>query len=737
MKKTKNRITAGLIMTVVFITSLGAMPVGAELEEGYVNSTIDDLWTTLGSTRTTINDGEDYSDYMVHDSSPCDYKFITADYEDGVSGNVVLKSGNGTDNRGIFSYNELHQECNSLLQRWEVKIKLSSITDIVDAMTYSVANSVKYRYADNIRSSAITFSNGSVYIKEKTEEGLGTSIQLASGITASQWYQVVRYIDFSTDNKQFNRVLIYRVDNNGTVNETKTLIADSGSSWIQCGADPVSYGNKRPQVISFDVSSAISGPVMFDDLAIYEEILPTMSFIREYQAENYTSKTIDDIWAAAGNIRTTYNTKIDSIIAGYYYVHNMQQPSGPITVDKESVDSDNIVLKSCNEDNTAFTGFFAAYKGYALILEPSIYQKWEVKVKLADLADDVTVLQYGHTNYPQHSDYNNYNSGIRFNDGNIYYTKRNAAWNAEHYKIATDIEANQWYQVVRYMDCSESGVQYNRALIYRVDNNGTANESKTLIADTGETWVKNGFATAIRNIACYVTSANIGPVMFDDFFVYPVESFDVNSDVSINNDIVMVNFSKTMDADSLNTEAISFTENGIEKGVKSANYDTATNIMTIEFNELRYEKNYILTIGNNVIADSTGLYPQDASIWSFSTASDPLVIGDRLFKNAADENISSQATTLNSGEQVKASVALTNTTSGSRDYLVILALYEGDKMVGASARTGSLSNTESDGIQIETDLLTVANNGTNARIFVWDNWNKVSPLIERIALPVE
>jgi len=731
--KVLKKTGALLTMLALLISSVGLVSVSADVGVGNMIDTIDDLWTEMGSQKKVITGSANFS---TNDGSTNDHDFMTIDYENGTSGNVVLKSGNDAgDYRGVLSYIGMNSKMGQIRkQKWEVKVKLASADDVVHALAYAGNQVAIFSYYHSSLATPVTFKEGNVQIYDATE---GWS-NLYVGTVADQWYKVVRYMDFSTDGVNMQRVMLYSVENNGTANETTTLLADSGETWLRAGTQNYRPNGNTLYVMGLDVVNATTGPVMFDDLAAYEiPAAPAMGVSSDvkYETTNKNFTTIDTLWAQDANrSKLTFTQTSPLTVNGRYYVAwDATDKTNFMTIDYENGTSGNVVLKSSNADGTANNGALA-FTYLEDVLGAEKKQKWEIKVKLASANDKVEVFPYHRTEsylyaykYRNASGGTSYGTPVVIENGAI-----KTKYGSQTTNICSNLQANQWYKIVRYMDFSVDGQNKQRVQVYKIDNNGAANETATLLGDSGSTFIDAGTVTwidgaskTLRTTGLNVTSATAGPVMFDDFAVYSVADFatlNFNS-LAVDTKELLVRFSSPMQAATLNTNAVTLEANGKEVDLKNVKFDADTNCLVLEFNELQYATTYNLDIATNVMKSNDELpqYPAAPIAFSFTTENDPLSVSALSFGDDGSGKVTGSAT-------------LINTTAVQRDYLVILAVY--DNTTGAmediAFKSGKLANTAAEGTVITTDGLAVAA-GKHAELFVWDSWKGLTPLTAKLA----
>ena len=755
MKKFKEILKRGLglltVMTMV-ISCMGVLSVSADVDEGNLVNTIDDLWEEFDETKTTFGESTTdktgaYLNYVgaVSDTGRTD-KFITVDYENGTSGNVVLKSGNGSDvNTGVAVYRGMKNLGNIRKQKWEVSVKFASNTDKVDILPYG-NNGLLYKYkydrptSYDTEGTAIKVESGKVKIYDYSyNNNAGQWIELYSGLEANKWYKFVRFMDFSTDGENMQRVQVYSI----TADGTEELLADS-NNWYKSGK-MVWKSSFTLNHVGFNVTQATSGAVMFDDFAAYEMPSVQMSRDTNYVSGANKTDTIDDLWEEFDETKTTFGESTTDKTGAYLNYVGAVSDTGRtdkfITVDYENGTSGNVVLKSGNGSDVN-TGV-AVYRGMKN-LGNIRKQKWEVSVKFASNTDKVDILPYGNNGllykykYDRPTSYDTEGTAIKVESGKVKiydYSYNNNA--GQWIELYSGLEANKWYKFVRFMDFSTDGENMQRVQVYSITADGT----EELLADSNN-WYKSGkmvwkSSFTLNHVGFNVTSAASGAVMFDDFFVSEVEAFDVNLNCyPVASKTLKIAFSNDMDANTLNRDAITLTIEDIEVELKDVRYDSENNLLTIEFNPFMYSTEYVLTIESDVMSidfDGMPIYADNPLVLNITTEDDPLSVGGVGFADAEGAAITTN--TLNANDVIKGSATLINTTATERPYVVILAIYEGEKMVNVIAKSGMIANTGAEGTVITTESLTVENANSRAEVFVWDSWKTLRPLIEKGVLP--
>lgn len=754
LKRTLNKTMAMLTLCAVLISCVGVMSASADVAPGNViYKTIDDLFKQEGV-------GQFGNDYPLNYYVPAAGTYnalerdgMGLDYENGESGNVVVYSGNGTTIkngtafsgtfgfRGMFSSGYVTGGFETQkLQKWEAKVKLSATTDKVYAFAYDRKRDYLFGNkhtswafdGTNVTNTGVLFDGSKIWLADLTGKTTSNPVTYDIAVKNDQgeevvtakdtWYKIVRYMDFTNDTQHMSKTFIYKVEANGN----ETLISASKPEWLMAGTEPISNGVVR--TIGFDVAAA-SGPVMIDDLAAYNwEAAPKASFAR---ADYNTVGTFKN--------GTTINTAVSSNGQKDLPTDNDWNgfmgltTYGKVAYGYENADNENAVLKT--GDGTDHRGAWV-FRNLGGQMGGARKAKWELKVKLADAATDVVnVLAYDELYTITASNYASAKTPVLIYKGvaKVYDGTANS------WKVLCDgLESGVWYKVVRYMDFSTANVNKSRSQIFRVN----ADETETLLGDTvsflvcGTMPYTSGTMT-MRTIGADASTAS-GSIMFDDMFVYEIETFDLpTTNVSVDLGKVVACFDTAMDATTFDKTAVTLSANGTNVPLKKdAVYDETTNAITVEFNTLQYETDYTLTIAKNVMKAKGGLgfTPDADAVYTFTTEEDPFSISELAFKDAAGADLAS-VTALNKGATVKGCATLVNTSAKTRSYNLILAIYKGDEMTNLISKPGTIVNTTEEGTTIETDALTIADDGSRAELFVWDSWEGLRPLTEKDVIP--
>ena len=752
LKRTLNKTMAMLTVCAVLISCVGVMSASATVANvsagNYVPS-IDTLWNAVKPTQgqfatawgdyknnysgtyTTQNDGS-----LIRDG-------MGVGFENGVDGNVVVYSGNGTTAlngdkfSGTFGYRGWFHYTGalgaSLKQKWEVKVKLSSENDKVYVFAYdrrrnNIYNDkhTKWVYdtTGNVTNTAVLFEGGKVKIADLNGVAAGTdytyNTEIASGIEKNVWYKVVRYMDLTEETSHKSKTYVYKIN----ADNTETLVSDPNVDWTIAGTE-TNGANMNVRFVGFDVESA-SAPVMFDDLAGYMwEAAPNAVISTDYKVVGGDKMVKEINELPIGTLST------DADDGGWYpdalnWSTHVRQGKIEVALDTDG----NQVLKTTNGGSgTDYSGAITYRYLRSNGMDVAKYQKWEVKVKFASTSDEIYVLPYATDHWLHIEQYDSQSTPIKLKNGvATAYDGVAGSWK----ELCTGLVANQWYKV------STASDNRSRSQIYKVNSDGT----ETLLGDT-ISMLKSGTSYSgsdtwmLRSTGVDVISAS-APVMIDDLFVYVAESYDLpTTNVSVDLGKVVVNFDTAMNKASFNKDAVTLSANGTNIPLKKdAEYDESTNAITVEFNTLQYDTDYTLTIAKNVMKASggLGLTPDADAVYTFKTEADPFSISELAFKDAAGADLAS-VTALNKGATVKGCATLVNTSAKTRSYNLILAIYKGDEMTNLISKPGTIANTTEEGTPIETDALTIADDGSRAELFVWDSWEGLRPLTEKDVIP--
>ena len=730
LKGKLNKCVTMLVTIVMVLSCMGVFPISADVAEGSAMPTFDDLWTQLktnDSTATlpyTLNgttcNGDASLGYWANRNAQ--ESITRLGYEDANNTNLVLMGGDGTTHTGTIVYRKMDADLGTTRkQKWEVKVKLASNTDVVDLFHYASNQYTVYDwYSSTGNATSVQIDSGNVKVHNGTEWKT-----IYSNIVPNAWYKVERYMDFSTDGVNMQRVLIY--------DATGNKIADSGSTWLKAGVQTYTSGNNASvRTIGLQVTKADNGAVMFDDLAAYAmEAAPKMSVVGSYNVEGpKNTTTIDGM---------TIGTP-----TGNYAAEILTSSSATVRKNKLEIamDGENKVLKTTNGGTDAapdYSGGLSFRTEIHSKLTREYNQMWEVKVKLPAADYDVRVLPYT-TNYYWLIDYNygSVTTPVQLINGTAkVYNGAAGQW----IDLYTGLEAGQWYKIVRYMNFSTKQVNMGRSQIFKVNSDGT----ETLVADTivelqtGTADYKYNGTSIDATVYCIgvdVMSAK-GTVMFDDLNFYKSTPYSIGTEnVSIDGTELSLNFDKEMKESSFDASAITLKTNGINVPLDKAEYNKATNSIVVKYSNLDYGRQYTLTVAKEVMCgvDTLGLNPDEDFVYTFTTEADPRSVGTVTLKNDSNADMSS-ASSLDVGDKIKGSATIINESSIPRPYNVILVIYKGTQMVNITAASGNIANTTAEGSTIETPTLEIKEAGCTAEVLVWDSWEGLRPLASEKVVP--
>ncbi|MBR6729430.1 MAG: hypothetical protein IKL80_04635 [Clostridia bacterium] len=165
-----------------------------------------------------------------------------------------------------------------------------------------------------------------------------------------------------------------------------------------------------------------------------------------------------------------------------------------------------------------------------------------------------------------------------------------------------------------------------------------------------------------------------------------------------------------VDPAALTAENIKFMADGAAAPAESYVLDVLDNVATVVFIEpLAYETTYSFDL--TALGITKKLF--------FKTPVDPFVTTGSVFLNADGNEIYGVPA---QGNTIKAQVMFDNGDFDSRNYLVLLVIYDGDNMVAAASAQGMIDAGLS-GAPAETPAITMpAGENLTAQILVWNDW---------------
>ena len=184
---------------------------------------------------------------------------------------------------------------------------------------------------------------------------------------------------------------------------------------------------------------------------------------------------------------------------------------------------------------------------------------------------------------------------------------------------------------------------------------------------------------------------------------------------------IMLTFSD-VDPAALTAESIKLMENDMPLSAEKYMLDVLDNVATITFTGLLdYEAIYGIDMTELGITKEI----------SFKTPDDPFVTTGTAFFNGDGNDIYGVPA---QGNGIKAQVTFDNGDFEARNYLVLLVLYEGDKMVAVTSAQGTIEEGAL-GAPVETPVLTVpAGENLTASVLVWNDWQGSYAMSEANAL---
>lgn len=252
-------------------------------------------------------------------------------------------------------------------------------------------------------------------------------------------------------------------------------------------------------------------------------------------------------------------------------------------------------------------------------------------------------------------------------------------------------------------DGSQSGDAKNYGT--EVENFDSAEIGKTIRSMISSNWGVSANMAADAN--CYVASLDNYLVVGKVMSTTPAPA------------VLTADFTLGADAE----DAIEFTETLSGTALKPTVTPGADGkTLEIDFGELDYGTSYTLKIG--ALTNSLGFSTTEKTL-VLEVTEDPFTISNIKFVDGTD-GVTVLDEALAKDETVKASVYLSNEDTKPRDYVIILALYDGQKLEDVTA----LSDTAAVGFAgtvVSDTALTATKAGLTAQIYVWDSWSTMAP----------
>ena len=208
-------------------------------------------------------------------------------------------------------------------------------------------------------------------------------------------------------------------------------------------------------------------------------------------------------------------------------------------------------------------------------------------------------------------------------------------------------------------------------------------------------------------------------------------------------DPLNIKFSAPINEDTFNMDTVVFKANGeaLEEGY-SLSYDAETFTGTVTFDEpLEYNTAYTIEILPSICSETYGLPLTAGASYSFSTPEDNFTIDNMKFQKQAEEgyeDVADLTAKFTSGDKVRANVSMTNTSLEKRDYLVICAVFSKDnKMLDIKVNSDKIDPGAvlTGDTAVVTEPVTVSEADARVEIYVWDNWTKIMPKIDKVVAP--
>lgn len=605
---------------------------------------------------------------------------------------------------------------NNYLQLWEIKVKIPT-TASGELRLFVYSNDSWYSGPQHSRTSQIKIVNNNVYRAGDSYNATSEPQYddcIATGLTAGEWYTFVRVMDLR--NLELHKDKVYIFDKDGKkVNES--------SAWKTAGKF-VNYSTNTRMSLGFAGKNFNTGEdVYFDDLRVWYFDEPTM----EATLDGSTS-TVGKMMAleySAEQVKSDSHTWVTDKYQNYLRAGQNQDYSIDLFLPDVGEDSSlklfSVMLyhswtkRTYNHHAFAIKGgaVYTCYnknesnKGYAydnatkvietamtkadgsaLVLSPKTWYTFSYKFDITTGAFTASVKERGA------------DSALATSTGTIYNT--------------TTVEKSKAGRLsIIGVKGFSSAVLFDNAVCVGKDTSGNVVAGTDSVNfDFNDLSVGSAFSTLTTHatypqnvgVPCYAVSEG-------DFFL-------TGEEVTSPEDVLPMKISgikgSGFTADNVkvyvNDEEI---KNGCTISTEGGSY-------TVVFNDLEYGVTYTLKLVNQISDDKWEL--PIAGEFTFTIAEDKLVIEQPTINGSLGEN------------SITATVNITNGRKTPVNYVVVLALYNGDTLDKIAIKDGTLTSQPDVEVPITTDPID-ATNATSAQIMIWDGWSSLRPLHAGLALP--
>lgn len=193
---------------------------------------------------------------------------------------------------------------------------------------------------------------------------------------------------------------------------------------------------------------------------------------------------------------------------------------------------------------------------------------------------------------------------------------------------------------------------------------------------------------------------------------------------------IKVYFNQDMDATTL--ENISVSPVGGSAVEKDVSYDKDTYCATLKLKGmLKAKTQYTINVPTTVkTADNRALSREYAGV--FTTGEGALFISNPTLKNG---DVDATKENTKAGDTLTAKVSVINQTGSNDDLILILAVYDGNKLIDLKYVPKTYTATDTD-FELTTTPYTVPENvgDLNVQVMLWNNFNKMLPVKSAITL---
>ncbi len=643
------------------------------------------------------------------------------------------------------------------LQVWEIDVKLPDVTVGTAGLFYYGVNGNDWWMSGSSEASSVMIKNDKVYLVSTANvasQSYGVELPMDKTLEKEKWYKFVRVMDFRAK-PNMQKVFVYEKDAEGNY----TLIGKT-NDWAQASSNGGSGSTIRAR--AFFVKG-YSSSVLFDNLAVYKA---------EYKLDNVSLE-------GGGNnvamLDATTSTAI-SLAARANWLYSLEHDYSIRLKLPEVTEGSEIKLFSMGSEtylftNSTYTDDDIRYNAkldlnrsvvvisggtvYSNVYDGTAANKTVIKDKNGEdlvleankwYTFDIHGLLGSHsasgTTYVAAEDAGKYTISVKENGeeiatANIVKETYERKGVGQYYPLS--LISAKGFGKAFYFDNVKAEAGYTTTTAFDITGVNADFESVEAGSALGDVLKSSDLKGSYKLKGSGFTASNA--YVASDFSGTYLDGTVTSMELEPLN----IKFSGAIDEDTFNMDTVVFKANGeaLDEGY-SLSYDEETLTGTVTFDEkLAYNTAYTLEILPTIYSKTYGLPLAAGASYSFSTPEDRFTIDGMMFQKQAEgsfADVSDLTTKFAAGDKVRANVSMTNTSLEERDYLVICAVFskdnkmldikvDADKIDPGKALTGETA--------VVTEAVTVQNADDRVEIYVWDNWSKIMPKIDKVVAPTQ